>query len=119
MPTDNEQATASIAEMPSPHREIVERLRSMIDETVPDVEERFGWGRPLYYVDGQAVFYLKANKNDVTLGFDQGAHLDDPHGVLVGTGKDKRNTKIASVDQLDADVYGELLRAAVAHARGA
>ena len=54
----------------------------------------------------------------MNLGFKQGAHLDDPKGLLVGTGANMRHVKIRTTDELDLGYLQQLLTQATALARG-
>ncbi|MEO8248258.1 MAG: DUF1801 domain-containing protein, partial [Burkholderiales bacterium] len=94
------------------------RLRTVIATMHPQIEEKWGWSRPLYAVGGKYVCHIVANKSDVNLGFKQGAHLDDPKGLLVGTGANMRHVKIRTTDELDLGYLQQLLTQATALARG-
>lgn len=109
MTTFNSQVTAMIAELPSPQKEICEQLRTMITSQFPDLEEKWGWSRPVYAGKAGLVCYFVANKNDVNLGFEQGAHLDDPNGLLRGTGATMRHVKIRTEEEMDLGYYETLL----------
>jgi hypothetical protein len=109
----NEQVTAMIAGLSSPRKEICEQLRAMIMTKFPELEETWGWSRPLYATNTGSVCYFVANKQDVNLGFEQGAHLADPKGLLRGTGANMRHIKIRTVEQLDLAYYATLLAQAI------
>jgi hypothetical protein len=47
------------------------------------------------------------------LGFVHGAQLPDPHHLLHGRGKNKRELYFASMDELDGDALAALIQAAV------
>lgn len=113
MTTLNPQVTAMIAALTSPRKEICQQLRSMISEKFPMLEEKWGWSRPLYATAEGYVCHFVANKHDVNLGFEQGAHLDDPKGLLTGTGKNMRHVKIRAVEHLDLSYYETLLTQAI------
>ena len=53
----------------------------------------------------------------VNLGFNRGAALDDPAGILVGSGARIRHVRIAAVAELRAPALQALLRAAVRQGR--
>lgn len=112
----NPQVTAMIAALSSPQKEICEELRTLITAQFPDLEENWGWSRPLYATKHGMICYFVANKNDVNLGFEQGAHLDDPKGLLRGTGANMRHVKIRTVAELDLAYYETLLAQAVQRA---
>lgn len=69
------------------------RIRSLIFDTVPDVEEALKWGMPVYSLE-KSFCYVKAATKHVNLGFDRGAVLVDPAGLLEGTGKMMRHVKL-------------------------
>ncbi|HVH16809.1 MAG TPA: hypothetical protein VNF72_00790 [Myxococcota bacterium] len=53
----------------------------------------------------------------MNLGFNRGAELPDPDGVLVGTGARIRHVRIEKAGDLAAPAVRALLRAAVAQGR--
>jgi hypothetical protein len=109
MPIDNKDVEAYIADLAEPHRTICTRLRSMIRDNFPSIDESWGWSRPLYGNESGYVAYMVANKNNVNFGFDYGARLEDPKELLRGTGKNKRHVKISDPDDLDLDYLQNLL----------
>jgi hypothetical protein len=60
------------------------------------------------------VIYIAPLKDSANLGFMDGVDLPDPRGLLKGTGKRLRHIKIKTVDDIDAEAFTALLRAAVA-----
>ena len=88
-----------------PLRPIVTALREIVFEVDPDICEvvrlgdraaTYGVG-PRKMLDGYA--YILPYKRWVNLGFYQGAELDDPGGLLEGTGAKMRHVKVRSVDE--------------------
>ena len=73
----------------------------------------FTFSRP-----GKAFSHIAAYEEHVNLGFNQGALLDDAHGLLVGTGKKIRHIRIASKQDLNLPLRG-YIRAAIDRARAA
>jgi len=59
-----------------------------------------------------AIVYLAAYRQHVNLGFLDGAALDDPGGVLEGTGSRMRHVKIRTVEDLANPVLRQLIRLA-------
>ncbi|MEZ4621962.1 MAG: DUF1801 domain-containing protein [Caldilineaceae bacterium] len=110
MTTRTPQVTAMIAELSSPQKEICEQLRTLITTQFPDLEEKWGWSRPLYATKQGTICYFVANKNDVNFGFERGAHFDDPKGLLRGTGANMRHVKIRTEEEMDLG-YDETLLA--------
>ncbi|MFU8806244.1 MAG: DUF1801 domain-containing protein, partial [Bradymonadaceae bacterium] len=91
-------------------RPVVERLRELIHESVPACPEHFKWKKPVFG-QGGGFAYLQANKAHVNLGFNKGAELSDPEGVLEGTGKGMRHVKIRSIADISEDTLVPLIKA--------
>ena len=97
---------------------IARRLRKMILEVDPDAVEtvRLGDNAATYGVgprkmtDGYA--YIMPLRAYVNLGLYQGALLNDPEGLLEGTGKGLRHVKVRATE----DAANPALRALVAAA---
>jgi hypothetical protein len=71
-------------------REWFERMRACGD----DVRELIHDGYPTACVEDAAFAYVGALRAHVNVGFFLGAELDDPAGLLQGTGKRMRHVKI-------------------------
>ena len=92
--------------------EIVSRVRQIIIETVPDARESIKWAQPVYESGGPFA-YFKAFKKAVNFGFWRGADLEDPAGILQGSGDKMRHVKLASLDDIDEGVLEDFIRQAV------
>jgi hypothetical protein len=107
------------------HREIAERLRSMVLDAVPDATERVRVGWRLIGFDlpvgRRSVFFawVFPEKEHVHLGFPAGVVIDDPTGVMSGAGITKRARWLTwkTGDPIDADLAIRLVLAAAAVAR--
>ena len=66
----------------------------------------------------QAFCHVAAYPGHVNLGFNRGAELPDPAGLLAGSGARIRHVRLAVARDLQAPALEELLRAAVAQGRG-
>jgi hypothetical protein len=67
----------------------------------------------------EAFCHVAAYRAYVNLGFNRGATLPDPEGVLVGKGARIRHVRIASAAELKLPAVRALLREAVAQGRDA
>lgn len=67
---------------------------------------------PCYALD-RLVCYLHTKKSPVNLGFEQGARMSDPQGLLQGTGKSMRHIKFTSADDVDVTAVQAMIREAV------
>ncbi len=92
--------------------EIASGLRELVREAAPDASGAIKWAQ-LVYEENAPFCYIKAFKKQVNLGFWRGAQLDDPEGILEGSGEKMRHVKIASVDQIRPDVFQGFVRQAV------
>lgn len=100
------------AALPDDQRPLLEELRRLLLATNGDFEEAIKWGQPCYSLDS-LVCFLNKRKAHVVLGFQQGAHLDDPRGLLEGTGKDMRHIKIRTAEDIDKPAFQALIEEAV------
>lgn len=103
----NPEVTDYIGKAPKEQQEIMNTIRSLVHESVENVAEEFKWGRPVFRLKKDFT-YLQANKNHVNLGFYIGFQkLDDPKGLLEGTGKTMRHIKLRTVEDIDSEVLKE------------
>ena len=66
----------------------------------------------------EAFIHIASYAKHVNLGFNYGATLADPHGVLQGSGKQVRHIKIASIADLEKPYLRHYISAAIAQAGG-
>lgn len=98
--------------------ELARRVRALVIEVDPSVVEvvwphqgTAGWGvGPKKMTEHYA--WLQLATNHVNLGFNQGAHLPDPAGLLEGTGAHLRHVKVRTATDLERPDIRDLLRAA-------
>ena len=102
-------------------QDLASRTRALIFDVYPEVVE-VPW--PGQNVTGYGIgpkkmsehfCYIALHKDHINLGFNQGAELSDPTGLLEGPGKTLRHTKIAEPDKLEQPALRTLLEAAAAH----
>jgi hypothetical protein len=102
-------------------RDLAARTRALIFDVYPEVVE-VPW--PRQNVVGYGVgpkkmsehfCYIAIYNDHVNLGFNQGAELPDPEGLLEGPGKMLRHTKIAEPEDLEDPAMRRLLEAAKDH----
>ena len=93
--------------------EIVVAVRGIVLGAAPDAVESIKWAQPVYETNGPLA-YVRAFKQAVNFGFWRGVALDDPKGLLQGTGAKMRHVKLASLDDVDAEALAAFVRQAVA-----
>jgi len=109
-----------------PYGEVIQKLalaaRTLILEEAPEASELV---YEVYTIadhftftqrPGDAFVFTTTHANWVNLGFNFGALLPDPSGLLRGEGKWIRHVRIAQASDLDAPGVRELVRAAMAQA---
>lgn len=100
----NAEVTGYIQRAPGEQKRIMKTIRSIIHKQVDGVIEEFKWKRPVFKLTKHFA-YLQSNKNHVTLGFYYGSgKLDDPNGLLEGTGKMMRHIKFTTVADIDSKI---------------
>jgi hypothetical protein len=77
-----------------------------------DVRELLNDGHPTACVGDAAFGYVDAFSAHVIVGFFFGAALDDPAGLLEGSGKRMRHVKLRWAQPVNADALSELIVAA-------
>jgi len=77
-----------------------------------DVLELMHDGHPTACVEDVPFAYVDVFKTHTNVGFFYGAHLDDPTGLLEGTGKNMRHVKLKPGREPDAVALESLLHAA-------
>jgi hypothetical protein len=61
--------------------------------------------------------YIAVYPRHTNLGFNRGAELDDPKGLLVGSGKAMRHIKVSSPEDLTKPHLRQFIKAAIRHAK--
>lgn len=84
----------------------------VIRERGGDVRELVHDGCPTACVGDAAFAYVSAFRAHVNVGFFRGAELEDPAGLLEGTGKRMRHVKLRPDEATDAAALTRLIEAA-------
>jgi hypothetical protein len=79
-----------------------------------DVRELMHDGCPVACVEDAPFGYVNSFKNHVNVGFFRGAKLEDPAGLLEGSGKRMRHVPLKPERRLNAAALRELIDAAYA-----
>ena len=74
--------------------EIVESVRREMKNIHPTVSERIMYGGIMFSLNGHDVGGVFVSKKHVSVEFTSGYTMNDPDGVLEGTGKFRRHIKI-------------------------
>ena len=94
---------------PPPQKEICLKLREIILHTFPDITEELKSGVPAY---AGGLFNIKAQINQVTLGFAIQGLTNKQLALFEGSGKTMRHIKIKTLSDLDEKKIVKLLKMA-------
>ena len=92
--------------------EIAQRWFDVVRRCGDDVCELLHDGHPTACIGDAAFAYVNAFKAHVNVGFFRGADLDDPAGLLEGTGKFMRHVKLRPERDVDGTALTKLIESA-------
>jgi hypothetical protein len=107
---------ARIKELGDWRGKMLSRVRALIKQTDPEVVEEWKWrGVPVWSHAG-IICTGESYKNVVKLTFAKGASLKDPSGLFNSSleGNTRRAIDFHEGDEIDANAFKALIRAAVA-----
>jgi hypothetical protein len=102
-----------IDRVPQEQQGIASALREIVLRAAPGLSETIKWGYPCYTGSGN-VCSITPYRDHVNLAFFRGAELEDPGGLLEGTGKGMRHVEARSVGGIRRRPLTALVRAAAA-----
>jgi len=116
-----EQITKRIEELGDWRGQTLARIRALIHDADPDVQEEWKWekatspGTPVWSHDGD-ICTGESYKQVVKLTFFRGASLPDPHELFNSSleGKTRRAIDVREGEELEEAAFKELIRSAVA-----
>lgn len=86
-----------LSRLPSPQKEICEKLRTIIFTTFPDMEESFKNGVPWY----EDNFYLVGLRDHVNMGFTVAGLTENDLKNFEGNGKIMRHIKFYGLEDVE------------------
>src|SRR5512138_2013835 len=103
----DQQVMAYIDQQKSPQKEILQKVREIFLETLPNCEERVAWGA-ITFASGK--FYIAAMKNRVHVGFSITGLSEDEISLFEGNGKTMRHVKIPTLGDLDKKMLVKMIK---------
>lgn len=104
-----------IVNQEEPFRGILLHLQSMIELSVPEVDLKYKYRIPFYYIDGKPFVYLNQSKDYVDLGFWHANHLTVHLDKLTTKGrKMMKSLRYTSLNEIDNEVLIAILKDAYA-----
>ena len=106
---------ARIKELDDWRGKTLSRLRALIKQADPDVVEEWKWNVPVWSHDG-IICTGETYKSAVKLTFAKGAAVKDPSKLFNASleGNTRRAIDFREGDEIDADAFNKLIRAAAA-----
>ncbi len=99
-----------------PFQSIMLYVRSVILNTLPEIEERYSYKIPFYNIGKKPMIYLNIlkGKNYVDVAFVQGILLENDFPVLKNDNNRKqvRSIQLKTLEDLDQENFVQLLQAA-------
>jgi len=89
-----------VAKLPDWQQTAVKKLIECVKGALPDAELAIKWSQPVFSSNGPFCF-IKPAKAHLNFGFWWGAKMDNPDGLLEGSGDKMRHIKFAEGDTID------------------
>jgi len=102
----HEKVKTYLENLPSPQKEICIKVRKIILDTFPNLEESFKNGVPWY----ECKYYIVGLKDHVNIGFSVEGLTEEEMKLFQGKGKYMRHIKIYTVNDIDKKKIVKLLK---------
>ncbi|MEU7799036.1 DUF1801 domain-containing protein [Micromonospora arborensis] len=90
--------------------DVCEKLRAMIGQTVPDVEEQFQYGKPHYVKNGNYAAVIAVAKSKISFMVFNAKDIPEVKGFLRAMGNGERKTvDITEGQDVDYDALASIL----------
>ncbi|WP_411031277.1 DUF1801 domain-containing protein [Spongiimicrobium sp. 3-5] len=100
-----------ILNQPEPYRGILLHLQSVIEQTVPEVDLKYKYKIPFYYINGKPFCYLNKAKDYVDLGFWHASHLTVHLEHMTAAGrKVMRSLRYKTLEEIDHQILSDILK---------
>ncbi len=106
----DKEVSAYISKAPEAQIELLEQLRQLVHESVPGTTEAIKWGFPVF-TKTKNYAYFRFSKKHITLGFYNPEKIDDPDGLLEGSGDTLKHIRIKKAEDIDAKLLKKWLKA--------
>jgi uncharacterized protein YdhG (YjbR/CyaY superfamily) len=100
-------ADAYIEKQKSPQKEILQKVRKIFQETLPNCEEKMTWG-VITFAAGK--FYIAAMKTRVHVGFAVSGLSEDEISMFEGNGKTMKHIKIPTLESIDENRLAKMIK---------
>lgn len=101
-----------IESLDKPVATLAKELRKVIRKALPEASETIKWGIPVYEQNGLVCAIRPAGDYVALQFYAAGTSLDDPHGLLEGTGRKMRHVKIRKKADIRPRIFTSWLKQA-------
>jgi uncharacterized protein YdhG (YjbR/CyaY superfamily) len=101
------ETDAYIEKQKSPQKEILQKVRKIFQETLPNCEEKMTWGVVTFSL---GKFYIAAMKNCVHVGFAVAGLSEDEISMFEGSGETMKHIKILTLEDIDERMLEIMIR---------
>lgn len=99
-----------------PFKSILLHLQILIEHTLPDVELKYKWKIPCYYIGKKPICYLNNTKDYVDVGFWHSAHLTKYDEYLVSEKrKIVKSLRYKTLEKINGDILILILKEVYIH----
>jgi hypothetical protein len=92
------------------NQKLVTALSGIVKKTAPGFTPTVKWGQGCWTMDDAPRVYIHAEPDHVQFGFFAGSQLDDPEGLLVGSGKHVRHVKVFTTKGIPSKALVALIK---------
>lgn len=105
-----------ILKQEEPFKSILLHIQLLIEHTLPEVELKYKWKIPCYYIGKKPICYLNKSKDYVDVGFWHSAHLTKYDEYLV-TEKRKvvKSLRYNTLEDIDDEIFILILKEVYQH----
>lgn len=99
-----------ILDQVEPFKSILLQLQILIEATVPELELKYKWKVPYYYLDGNPFCFLNVSKGYVDVGMRVGSNLKDYYPYMVSENrKVMKSLRYRNLEDINQNVLIEIL----------
>ncbi|MGW0809114.1 DUF1801 domain-containing protein [Nonomuraea sp. NPDC002799] len=107
----NDEVTEYIDNTAPWQRAVCEKLRAMIHEAVPDVEERFQYGKPHFLKNGQHAAVIAVVRNKISFMVFNATDIPVIKGFIRAMGQgDRKSVDIQEEQEVDYGALADILK---------
>lgn len=99
-----------ILRQPEPFCSMLMHLQLVIEHAIPDVDLKYKYRVPFYYINGKPFCYLNQSKDYIDVGFWKGIHLTVHNEYMTAGRKTIRSLRYTSLVEIDDAILIDVLQ---------